>query len=134
VNILAAGSFNLCEFAIANFTAATSSAASTANLTENYSLNSAQNAGKKIYAQAAATNASCENTSISTNTEKRLSSNLIRSKSKIQYSEKNKKINLKSSSTSTFSYKERRLILLNSKNSNFNSIKTRDKINREFQK
>ncbi len=133
MNISAAGLFNLCEPAIANSIAATSSAAaSIANLTENSSLNSAQNADEKTYAQAAATNTSYENTSILANAKRRLSSNLTRSKSKIQHFEKNKKTNSKSNST--FSYRERRLILLNSKNSNFNSMKTRDKINREFQK
>ena len=69
-------------------TATSSAAASTANLTENYSLNFAQNIDKKTYAQAIAklaiaTNTSCENISILANTKKRLSSNLARSKSKI---------------------------------------------------
>ena len=89
MNISATGSFNLCEPAIANSTTTTSSAAaSTANLTKNYSLNSAQNIDEKTYAQAAAklaiaTNTSCKNILILANTERRLSSNLTRSKSKI---------------------------------------------------
>ena len=63
-----------------------------------------------------------------------------RSQFKTHHSDQNKKKSdsqttvAKSATKSSFSYRERRLILVNSRASFIDSMKTRDKINQEFQK
>jgi hypothetical protein len=63
-----------------------------------------------------------------------------RSQSRTHYSDQNKKstnsqsVVANSVANSSFSFRERRLILVNSRASSIDSMKTRDKINQEFQK
>ena len=61
-----------------------------------------------------------------------------RNQSRIHHSDQNKKKSdsqstvAKSAAKSSFSYRERRLILVNSRAFSIDSMKTRDKINQEF--
>ena len=112
----------------------------TDNLTEN-SQNSMQNSGKKIYVQALETSSQSyiENqasSSILHNTENQ-PANSARDKSRTQSNAKNNEKSRLNPNLKSFSYKERRLILLNSQNtalSAADSMRLRDQINREFQK
>jgi hypothetical protein len=125
---------------IASKTNTDTSAINTVNLTQNSSLNSIQNVAEETtYAQALrkpsqSVNENASSSSISANAEK-MPATSARSKSKIQHSEKNEKTNSKSNTS--FSYRERRLILLESKDSALDykiSMKMRDTVNEEFQK
>ena len=72
-------------------------------------------------------------------TEK-MSATSAKSQSRTHYSNQNKKKSdsqssvTNSAAVSSFSYRERRLILVSSRASSIDSMKTRDKINQEFQK
>src|SRR5947207_4339316 len=69
-----------------------------------------------------------------------MSATSARSQSRTHHSDQNKKKSdsqttvAKSAAKSSFSYRERRLILVNSQAFFIDSMKTRDKINQEFQK
>jgi hypothetical protein len=136
------------DIAMANSTTNSTASSSqsvilTDNLTDNLtgiSQNSMQNSGNKTYAQAlrSFSQSSIENqadSSILHNAEN-LSANSARSKSKTQFNAKNNEKSRSNSNSKSFSYKERRLILLNSQNtalSAADSMKLRDKINKDFQ-
>jgi len=111
-------------------------AAATTNSTENSGENSTHSAEHLTYAQAAAKAKANENCGKSLNKVDEKRSSFARSKSSSKQTELNATSNSKLNSKS-FSYRERRLILLNSKNSALttaDSMKLRDKINSEFQK
>ena len=113
-----------------------------ANLTENSALNLTSNTEKQTYAQVLRNQGlekliSIKNNQDSWNLVEKKKGYSARSKSGPQHSGLNKNANSQSNSNSSFSYRERRLILLNSKNfalTAADSIKLRDKINKEFQK
>ena len=114
---------------------------STASLNGNFSKNSAQTAGKKTYAQAAGTNVTCSPSADIQSpqnavAEGLVSSNLARGQSRTQQTSKNSKknSNTKLAEKNSVTHRDRRLILLNSKNSTFDSMKTRDLINQTLQK
>jgi hypothetical protein len=107
---------------------------------ENSSLDSMQNSEKKTYAQALGVLKPLQSSQEAENIQENASilnqsTTSVRSQSRTQFSAENRKNN--STVAKSFSYRERRLILLNSKDttvSTAESMKLRDKINQEFQK
>ena len=112
-------------------TAAAANTATTADLATNSSANSTQKSEKKTYAQIveALTDQIADNENFLQKVGA-ASKNQARSKSRTQTSDKNSAKN--SSTKSAAIYRERRLILLNSKKSIFDLIKTRDLVNQSL--
>ena len=137
VNIPAANQLNIAEPA---------SQSESTTLTRNSSLNSGQNTGKKTYAHTLGVpiplQSSKEKISSSSILQKaeKMPATSARSQSRTHYSNQNKKKTnsqstvANSAANSSFSFRERRLILVNSRASSIDSMKTRDNINLEFQK
>ena len=129
---------------IANSASSTASSSQSVILTDNLTKNSQnlmQNTGNKIYAQAlgSSSQSHSENQAESSrlhNAEKQ-TANSVGGKSRTQFIAKNNEKSRSNSNPRSFSYKERRLILLNSQNtvlSAAESMRLRDKINKDFQK
>src|SRR5947207_9464722 len=145
VNISAASQLNIAESASQSASQTSLQSDSTSSV-ESSSSNSDQNAEKKTYAQALrvlislqSSNEKISSSSTLQKTEK-MSAISARSQSRTHYSNQNKKKSdsqstvANSAAVSSFSYRERRLILVSSRASSIDSMKTRDKINQKFQK
>src|SRR6266480_6742755 len=145
VNIPAASQLNIAESASQSASQTSLQSDSTSSV-ESFSSNSDQSAEKKTYAQALkvlislqSSNEKISSSSTLQKTEK-MSATSARSQSRTHYSNQNKKKSdsqstvANSAAVSSFFYRERRLILVSSRAFSIDSMKTRDKINQEFQK
>ena len=146
VNISAASQLNIAESASQSASQTSIQSNLTSSIETSSSSNSDQNTEKKTYAQALkvlislqSSNEKISSSSTLQKTEK-MPATSARSQSRTHYSNQNKKKSdsqstvANSAAVSSFSYRERRLILVNSRASSIDSMKTRDKINQEFQK
>src|SRR6266513_2746148 len=146
VNIPAASQLNIAESASQSASQTSIQSNLTSSIETSSSSNSDQNTEEKTYAQALrvlislqSSNEKISSSSILQKTEK-MSATSSKSQSRTHYSNQNKKksdsqfIVANSAAVSSFFYRERRLILVNSRASSIDSMKTRDKINQEFQK
>src|SRR6266480_5470637 len=145
VNISAASQLNIAESASQSASQTSLQSDSTSSV-ENSSSNSDQNTEKKTYAQALkvliSLQSSNEKISSSSTLRKieKMSATSARSQSRTHYFNQNKKKSdsqstvANSAAVSSFFYRERRLILVSSRAFSIDSMKTRDKINQEFQK